>query len=207
MTVIRLQNGDLLLHSPTRFDASVRRELERLGRIRHLVAPNIAHWVFIKSWQDAVPGTVTWAAPGLRSRGQVRRSGLRIDHDLGDMPPTDWAGQIDQIVVRGGAGFTEVAMLHRMSRTALFTDLVVNVEAQKVPWLLRPVAWALGTLAPAGRPPAYLRAVVHLQGKRAAEAATRVLAWEPDRVMVTHGKPIERDAARQLRNSMAWLVR
>ena len=206
MTVIRLSNGDLLLHSPTRLTAALRQDLERLGRIRHLVAPNIAHWTFIKPWQDAVPDTLTWAAPGLRARAQVRRSGLRIDHDLADAAPSAWAGELDQVIFRGGAGFHEVAMLHRPSRTALLTDMIVNLEPGKLPWLLRPAAWALGILAPAGHPPAYLRAIVNLQRRRAATAAAAVLAWDPARVMLTHGQPIDHDVPQRLRRSLAWLV-
>ncbi|MDP9096425.1 MAG: DUF4336 domain-containing protein, partial [Pseudomonadota bacterium] len=55
MTVIRLASGGLLLHSPTRFSAGLRRALEEIGPIAHLVAPNSVHWMFVKAWQDAVP--------------------------------------------------------------------------------------------------------------------------------------------------------
>lgn len=206
MTVIRLRNGDLLLHSPTRYDAGLRRALEDLGPIRHLVAPNSVHWTFIKAWQDAAPGTQTWAAPGLRERGQVRRSGLRIDHDLADQAPAEWSDEIEQAVVPGGGGFNEVAMLHRPSRTLLLTDLVQNFEPEKLPWMLRPIAALLGNTAPSGRAPAHLRAVVRLQRGQAAMAARRIVQWAPQRVLVTHGHAFERDAAGQLRRSLAWLA-
>jgi hypothetical protein len=45
MTIIRLADGGLLLHSPTRFDFDLARELEKIGPIRYLVAPNSAHWM------------------------------------------------------------------------------------------------------------------------------------------------------------------
>ena len=47
MTVVRLGSGDVWLHSPTRYNAELRREIETLGPIRHLVAPNIAHWTHL----------------------------------------------------------------------------------------------------------------------------------------------------------------
>jgi pimeloyl-ACP methyl ester carboxylesterase len=40
MTIFRLQDGDLLLHSPTPFSAEVATAVGALGRVRHLVAPN-----------------------------------------------------------------------------------------------------------------------------------------------------------------------
>src|SRR5215218_10249935 len=39
MTVLRLSSGDMLMHSPTPFDARLKAEIEAHGPIRHLVAP------------------------------------------------------------------------------------------------------------------------------------------------------------------------
>ena len=75
MTALQLSSGDMLLHSPTRFDARLKAEIEAHGPIRHLVAPNIAHWSFLAEWQRQCPDAVTWAAPGLRERANVKASG------------------------------------------------------------------------------------------------------------------------------------
>lgn len=96
MTIIRLRNGDLLLHSPTRYSPELARVIEELGTIRHLVAPNVAHWTFVAEWQRAFPQAVMWAAPGLGNRAQVRASGLRIDRELGDDAPAEWAAELQQ---------------------------------------------------------------------------------------------------------------
>ena len=206
MTVIRLAGGDLLLHSPTRFDESLRQAMQRLGRIRHLVAPNSAHWLHVGDWQRRCPDAVTWAAPGLRGRGQVKRSGLRLDHDLGEAPPPDWAGEIEQAIVPGGAGFREVAFFHRPTRSLLLTDLVVNVEAGKLPPLMRLGARLVGAVAPNGRAPVYLRLLVRMRRAEAARAASRLIAWGPERVIFAHGRWFERDGAAALRRSLAWLL-
>lgn len=205
MTVIRLENGDVLLHSPTRFDPALLAAIEAIGPIRHIVAPSTIHWVFVKPWQDVVSMATVWAVSGLAGRAQVRRAGLRIDHVLSDTAPAAWAGQIDQAAVRGGFGFVEVAMFHRASRTALMTDLVQNVETGKLPWLFRPLARLLGNAAPEGGAPAHLRALVGM-GRPSAEAVGRIIGWAPDRVVVAHGEPVEADAAGYLRRSLAWLA-
>ncbi len=206
MTVIRLASGDVWLHSPTRFSFDLRAAIDRIGPIRHLVAPNVAHWTFLEQWQAHCPDALTWAAPGLRDRGQVRRSGVRLDTDLGDRAPEAWEGEIDQKVVPGGLGFREVACFHRPSRTLLLTDLVLNLEAAKLPPPARALMRLAGTLAPDGRAPAHLRAVVRLRRRDAALAAAQLVAWAPERVIVTHGAPIERDAAARLRHSLRWLL-
>lgn len=206
MTVIRLAGGDLLLHSPTRFDEGLRQAMQRLGRIRHLVAPNSAHWRHVGDWQRRCPDAVTWAAPGLRERGQVKRSGLRLDRDLAEAPPPDWAGEIEQMIVPGGIGFREVAFFHKPTRSLLLTDLVVNVEPGRLPPLMRLGARLVGATAPDGRAPVYLRLLVRMKRAEAARAAARLVAWEPERVIFAHGRWFDRDGAAALRRSLAWLL-
>ncbi len=205
MTVIRLPGGDLVLHSPTRFSYPLKAQLETLGRIRHLVAPNVAHWVFLQAWQGACPDAVTWAAPGLRERGAVRRSGVRLDNDLGDVPPPEWDG-ITLVTVPGGLGFLEVALFHAPSRTLVLTDLVLNLEAAKLPAALRPLARLLGVVAPDGMPAAYLRAVIKLRRASAARAAQRLVDLRPERVVFAHGTWFEQDGTAALRHSLRWLL-
>lgn len=207
MTVVRLSNGDVWLHSPTRFDEALFREIEALGPIRHLVAPNVAHWTFLLDWQKRRPASVTWAAPNLSKRSQVRRSGLRIDRTLADEAPAEWASDLQQVVVPGGLGFREVAFFHRPTSTLVLTDLVLNLEPEKVPALMRPLLRLAGMTAPNGQPPPYLRLVIKMRRREAAEVATRLLNLKPERVVFAHGKWFERDAATALRRSLRWLVR
>jgi hypothetical protein len=201
MTVIRV-DGVMLLHSPTRYVRELHDAIAALGPIRHLVAPSFAHWTFMREWVAACPDAITWAAPGLRERRPVRQSGLRLDRDLG---APAWSG-IEQCVIPGGGGFREVALFHRPSGTVLLTDLVVNLEPEKVPALARPLTRLLGVTAPDGRAPVYLRAMVRLRRRDAASAVSRVLAWEPERVIFAHGRWFERDGAASLRRSFRGLV-
>jgi hypothetical protein len=206
MTVLRLPDGSLLLHSPTRFSPGLGEALAGLGPVRHLVAPNIAHWTFLEAWQRAFPEAVTWAAPGLRERGQVRRSGVRLDYDLRASAPAAWGGAITLVTVPGGLGFREVAVFHEPSRTLVLTDLVLNLEAPRLPALLRPVGRLFGVLAPDGMPPPYLRAIIRWQHRAATRAAERLLALQPDRVIFAHGRWFERDGTAALRHSLRWLL-
>lgn len=170
------------------------------------MAPNVAHWTLVEDWQRACPEAVTWAAPGLRDRSAVKASKLRLDRDLGDVAPSEWAGEIDHVVVPGGAGFREVCFLHKPTRTLVLTDLVLNLEPHKLPALMRPWAHLVGMTAPNGRAPVYLRAIVRAGGQAARDAAQRLVAFAPERVIFAHGRWFERDGAAQLRRSLAWLL-
>lgn len=58
--------------------------------------------------------------PGLRKK----RKDIAFDADLGSAPSPDWAGEIDQVLMRGNLITTEVVFFHVGSGTVLFTDLI-----------------------------------------------------------------------------------
>jgi hypothetical protein len=109
-------------------------------------------------------------------------------------------------VVPGGAGFREVTFLHRPSRTLMLTDLIDNLEGDRLPLHTRLLAGVAGALAPKGKAPVYLRMVVNLRRRDAVAAAARVIAWEPERVIFAHGRWFDREAAARLRRSLSWLT-
>jgi hypothetical protein len=207
MTVVRLADGKLLLHSPTPFSFPLKAELEGLGTIGHLVAPNIAHWMYMEEWQSHCPDARAWAAPGLRERGAVARSKLRINHVLSDQAPADWAEEIAQVVVPGAGKFHEVAMFHKPSRTLLLTDLIVNLEPEKLPRLAGIGARVLGAAEPSGKAPVYLRLAVSARREEAARAARRLIDFEPERVIFAHGQWFETDGTARLRAAFDWLIK
>lgn len=202
MTVIRFPDGSVWLHSPTRWDGKLQTELEALGPIHFFVAPNVAHWTFLKAWQERVPGAATFAAPGLRERPQVKGSGVRLDHDLGEAVPHRWEGAIEQVLVSGGLGFKEVAFFHRPSRTLILTDLIQSLEPDRLPLATRLFARATGVAAPKAQPPAYLRVALRLGGGPARAAIERMIALAPERVIFAHGLWFERDGAQRLRQAL-----
>src|SRR6516165_333095 len=82
MTVVRLKNGDLFLHSPTAFQASLAGQLQSMGTIRRLVSPNQFHYAHIGEWSRVFPDAVTWASPGVRARARARGIEVQFKGDL-----------------------------------------------------------------------------------------------------------------------------
>jgi len=205
MVVVRLHSGGLWLHSPTRFQPVLRDALSRIGPVEHLVAPSTGHWTHLRAWQKEFPQAKSWAVPGLRQRTAIRRAGLRIDAELAGAAPAPWAGEIEQLVI-AGAPFRKVAFLHRATKTLLLTDLVTNLEAERLSPATRIFARANGMLAPNGRAPLYLRALLLARRKRAREAVQQLLSWTPERVIFAHGRWFEQDATARLAQSFRWLT-
>ncbi len=206
MALFRDAAGELVLYSPTRWTPELAAELDGLGRVSWLLAPSSVHWTFVKGWQDRYPNAAVLAAPGLEKRGQVQRSGLRIDGHLGESLPLEWGGLFEAVTVPGGLGFREVGLFHRPSRTLALCDLVHNFEPQKLPPLQRPVVRLAGGMAPNGRAMIQLRTLVSLNRAAARAAADRLVALAPERVLFAHGRIFEADGAARLRRSLSWLL-
>jgi hypothetical protein len=204
MTIFQLKNGDLLLHSPTPYSAELAKAVEAFGRVRHLVAPNIAHWTFLADWQRAYPDATTWAAPGLRDRAQVRASDVRFDAELGGTAPVEWADTLDQGVIAGAAGFNEVWFFHRQTRTLVLVDLIENLQPEKLPPITRLLMQA--SAATRGTTARYLRVPVRFGGSRAKQAIQDMVALKPDRVIFAHGRTFESDGAARLKQAFEWLI-
>ncbi|HKJ76297.1 MAG TPA: DUF4336 domain-containing protein [Gammaproteobacteria bacterium] len=202
MTVVRLPDGALFVHSPERLDDTLRRELAALGEVRHLVSPNKLHHLFLAEWLAADPEASSHAAPGLPEK----RPDLRFDTLLGDRPEPPWAPVMDQLVFRGSRAMEEVVFFHRPTRTLLLTDLVENFEPDSLGPLHRLVARAAGILAPDGKTPVDWRLSFLLGRATARRCLERMLEWAPERVILAHGRCIRHDGTGFLRRSFRWLL-
>ncbi|CDX51627.1 conserved hypothetical protein [Mesorhizobium plurifarium] len=192
MTVVRLSNGDLFLHSPTKFDAKLATELERLGKVRHLISPNQFHYAHIGEWAEAFPQALTWASPGVRKRAKARHIHVRFDRDLSQTPPEEWRTDIDQMLFPGGY-FKEFIFFHRETRSLILADTIINLELDKMdePW--RTATKLSGMAYPHGRTFFGMRLPLLFQRHRAAVVAERIRSWRPRRVLLSHGRCFDAD--------------
>ena len=197
MSVVRLRGGQLLLHSPVRLDAGLRSELEALGEVRFLVAPNRFHHLFAGEAAAAYPKAELWGAPGLeRKRPDLA---LRV---LEDQPPPGWADELDQCRVEGFPLVNEVVFFHRSSRTLIATDLAFGVGPDQP--LSTRLFLRLGGVRRFG--PTYLERLLARDRTAARRSLERILAWDFSRVVIAHGPVLESGGREALRDSYAWLL-
>lgn len=197
MTVIRLTNGDLFLHSPIAFDDALAAELQSMGTVRHLISPNQWHYAHIGEWQAAFPNAVTWASPGVRRRANARRVAVRFDRDLDQSPPNEWRGQVEQTLMPGGI-FKEFVFFHRESRTLILTDTIMNMDLDKLhePW--RTATRLSGMHSPHGQIFFGMRLPLALQRRKAKAAFQIIKAWKPERIVLSHGSCLDANAGETL---------
>jgi hypothetical protein len=180
-------NGDLLLHSPIKFDAGLANALVALGTPRHLVSPNQFHYAHIGEWKEAFPEAIAWASPGVRERAHARRVHIDFARDLDVNPPEEWRREIDQTLFPGGY-FKEFIFFHESSKTLILTDTIINLEPDKIdePW--RTVSRLTGMYYPRGQIFFGMRMPLLLQPRKARSAVARIHEWRPRRILLSHGR-------------------
>ena len=200
MTIIRLPNGGLFIHSPTKFDSSTASALASLGAIDSIVWPSWWHDMYLREYAAAYPNARLFGAPIL-VKWHRPMSTLRI---LDAASPV-WAPVLDQVYVdRMRLFLDEFVFLHLASRSVIVADLAFNLDERR-DWFTR---WSFGMvgaypgcnipwfyrLAPRDR--RYLRAKIEY-----------ILEWDFDRLIVGHGSLVPTRGKEALRNAYRWLLR
>jgi hypothetical protein len=198
MTVIQLGTADLVLHSPVAFNNRLADDLNTMGKVRHLISPNQFHYAHIGEWSRAFPDAITWASPGVRRRARARGIEIEFKRDLGADAPVDWSDEIDQLRIPGGY-FGEVVFFHKESRTLIVTDTILNLELDKVaqPW--RFVTKLTGMYYPHSQIFFGMRPPLTLQRTKSRAAVQKLLAWAPERIILSHGRCIESNGTALIR--------
>ncbi len=198
MSVCRLSDGDLWVHSPLELDRRLRRTLDSLGQVRYVVSPNKLHHLFMGYYAAAYPDARIYASPGLPKK----RPDLPFHATLGDRPEPEWERCLDQTVFRGNAFMEEVVFLHRQSRTLILADLLESAHPDSSP-LMRLFGRLFGIYEKPGPP---LDMKLLFRDRAAAWASLeRVLSWDFDRIILAHGHLVETDGKKVLRKAYSFL--
>jgi hypothetical protein len=203
-TIIRLAGGDLFIHSPTPLDAGLMAEVDKIGRPRWVIGPNRLHYWWIPDWHAAYPDAEIYLAPKT-----AEQAGARLNFDcrpLDRQSGYPWDRQIKTLPIIG-AYMTEVAFLHTPSRTLVLTDLIENFEPEKTGTLLmRFLIWAGGVRDPDGCTPRDMR-LTYLRSKAEVRAAVETMVdWDPERIILAHGRWYDRNGGAELRRAFRWIL-
>ena len=202
---MRLAGGGLWVHSPTELPSSLKSEIDSLGPVEHLIAPNRIHYWWLGDWAEAFPGAATYAAPGVRkqARGKDRFADYHADLTPGAAYP--WSGEIEMLLVPGSY-LTEAVFFHVPTRTLILTDLIQNYETCKIanPFF-RFMSRLSGAVHPDGKMPVDLRSTFVKHRKQMGSAVRTMISWAPERIIFAHGRWYETNAVAELRRAFRWL--
>lgn len=193
MTIIRLPDGGLWVHSPVACAPDLVAAVEALGPVTAIVAPNSFHYTHLADWTRAFPQAAVFGLEGLAAK--VPGIAFAV---LDDQPPPVWRQAIDLHVIALGS-FTEAVFLHRASRTLIVTDLMQNFEAGRIrnP-LVRAVMRMGGATGPNGQPSIEIRIAALRHRAALREGVRRMLAWKPSGIILSHGACYRTNAADEI---------
>jgi hypothetical protein len=197
MSVVRLGDGDLWIHSPIPLSHELRAAVDALGTVRHIVAPSLYHHLFAGDWKAAYPAA-TLHGPAALAR---KRKDLALTASLEEAAAAPWASELVPVHI-DGCGLDETVFVHRPTRTLVTSDLTENfVTHPHLPTRL--YLKASGTYGKIGWPRA-LRIVYrdHAAARRSLDA---LLEHDFDRIVIAHGDVIASGGKDAVRGTFGFL--
>lgn len=96
MTVIRLLNGELVVISPIKIHKEIVEQLEEIGNVKHIIAPNLFHYLFLSDFKNIYPDAKVYAVSGLK----IKKPEISIDLILDDNQ-YDFCGELEYLSFEG----------------------------------------------------------------------------------------------------------
>ena len=187
MTVVRLQDGRLVVYSAIALDEAEMQALEAFGEPSFLVVPNDIHRMDAKIWKDRYPDLQVFAPLGVRKKVEEVVPVTHATPDFGDP-------QVQFVTVPGTDEHEAALLVKTWSGTTLVVnDLIWNLDDRPGfgGWLFR----VMGFTGQEPRIPTMVE-LREIKDKPALRGQLERWARIPDlnRIIVSHGQIVTRDA-------------
>lgn len=202
-TILRLPGAQLFIHSPTPLVDELKAGIARLGTPRWIIGPNRLHYWWIPEWHAAYPDARVFLARGIAQQAGDR---LALDGEpLERRSGYPWDEWIATLPV-AGSYMTEAVFFHLKSRTLLLTDLIENFETERIGSpLMRFLTWIGGVRDPDGSTPRDMRLTFRRDKAALKAAVTCMIGWDPERIILAHGRWYDRNGRAELERAFRWL--
>lgn len=193
MTVLRLANNELAVISPIQASDGVINHLSELGPVKHIIAPNLYHYLFAAEFKQRYPEAIFWAAPGL----DTKKPELLIDRVIEGNTNALWRG-LECLLFSGFRtlglnGFdllNECVFFHGASRTLILTDVAFHFD-ESFPMATQLVTRVIGGYKCLS--PSILEKIATTDKEKIRTSVEQVLTWNFDRVIMAHGSIVDQN--------------
>jgi hypothetical protein len=193
VTIIRVSSGKLVLHSMAPFSANDVEQIRACGEPSWLVEAMMLHDTYARQGRDQFPGLPFLAPKGFNQIVKFATQPL--------LPaPAEWSGEIEIFPLAGVPRLQEHVFLHIPSRTLIVADLVFNFNREETGWDY----FFHHYLAGMKRYPSLsriFRLCIH-DHSAFRDSLAPILAADFDRIIVGHGRTVERDGKALLRRAL-----
>jgi|TARA_B100002003_G_scaffold238080_1_gene255917 hypothetical protein len=189
MTVVRLAEDKLWVHSPTTISDTLIEEVNNLGEVACIVGPNNAHNLFLMEWRSAYPQAQLYVSKGIPKKLKLTDGFTPLQADFNNI----WEEDLAWAYLPGFSVFDESVFLHKKSKSLIVTDYIQNYEGIEPTFIQKFILGPIGFKGICIAPPLKL-GFLHKDKAGYGEALTRVEQWQFERIIVTHGDIIDDDA-------------
>lgn len=175
MTIVRLQDGSLWIHSPVPFTEEYKQSLDALGEVRFIVAPSCFHHMFVLPWKEAYPEAQLCVAKGLPKKRKDLGEVTLLGED--EIWP-DFAQQR----IEGMPVLNEMLFFHRESQTLIATDFLFYMP--QASGFTGFYAWLNGFKQRVTTPLLFRMAIK--DQKKFRTSLQKIRAWSPKNISMCH---------------------
>lgn len=194
-TVVRMDDGGLLVHSPAPPTDALVAALAALGPVRWLMVPNCFHHLGTPAAAARYPEARVVGPASASSHNQA----LRIDVDLADPAFAAQVPELELLPVGGVPFLDETVVFHRPTGSLLGADVVLRADADDH-WTWRFAARVMGCYERLRVPPDVKKKIVDREA--AARSIAAIVARPARRLIVAHAAVVEDGCGDQLAD--AW---
>lgn len=194
-TVVRLDDGSLLLHSPAPPTDALAEQLRALGPVRWLVVPNCFHHLGAPAAAAHFPEAQVVGPASALSRNRA----LRLHVDIHDAQFGEQVPELEALPLLGVPFLDETVLYHRPTQTLLGADIILCAGA-KDHWTWRWAARITGCYERVRVPPDVRKTM--LDKTAAARSIHAMLERPARRLIVGHADVIEEGCRDRL--ARAW---
>jgi hypothetical protein len=206
MTVIRLTSGELIVISPIQSDKTTIEQLNEIGNVAYIIAPNLYHHLFVYDFKSIYQKAQLWVVPGLVSKKTELCFDKVITNKEGSIQE-----QVDYLLfdgfkvldLSGSSIVNEFVFFHQKSRTLIVTDIAFHFD-ETFSLKTRFAAQILGSYKVLS--PSRLDKLATTDKKKVKKSVEKILGWDFDRVIMAHGTIIETNGKQKLKQGYEWVL-
>ncbi len=198
MTIIKLRNGDLWIHSPVQLDEDDLHQIKMLGKVQYIVCPNLYHHMYVASAIGYFPDAILVAPKKLYKK----RADIAFDVELNEKINAPWKDELAPFEIKGSL-LNETVFFHHESQTLISSDLVENFKSSehfytklylKLMGLENRITWAVP-----------LR-LLYWNRARARTCINKIYELPINNLIVAHGNNVLGGGLDELKKGLKWLM-
>jgi len=206
MTIIRLKNGELVVISPIKVNKEIINQINQLGKVSIIIAPNLYHHLFITDFKSVYPDANIFAAPGLDSKRQdINFDKIINQGKLGTQDEIEYFlfEGFKVLELKGAFLLNEIVFFHRESQTLILTDTAFNFD-ETFPLTTQFITRLIGGYKKLE--PSILEKLAIREKQKVKNSIQTVLKWNFERVIVAHGSIIDNQGKEKLIKGYNWAL-